>query len=240
MNDEVKKQVPPYTTYTQFFNLIIDLREHGIPEHVTRSVAKGSNSAKSMMLAALKSMKLITEHGEPTEELRRIVEDEEGYVANLQKTMFDTYPFLFDGSIDLANTTTEKVEEKFRGAGASGSTITKCVAFFLAAAKDAEIPVSPRVKAPSPSRGSSPARRKAANGRKKPENEEPPADNGNEPDIRDQDYAPEGMERITVPLRNMVDGVIFFPEGLSPDEARRAVRAAVFNLKHYYELDEED
>ena len=55
-----------------------------------------------------------------------------------------------------------------------------------------------------------------------------------------EEELPEGMERITVPLRGKEDGIIFFPAELEKEEAKRAVKAAVFILNSYYELDDED
>mgnify|MGYP000462874493 CR=1 FL=1 len=55
----------------------------------------------------------------------------------------------------------EKVVEKFRAAGASGSTVTKCMAFLLAACEDASIEVSKYVKAPAPARSTSNGKKKS-------------------------------------------------------------------------------
>jgi hypothetical protein len=148
MNKEAKKATPAYTTYTAFTNLIKDLRENDIPSHVSRSVVKGSNSGKAMMMASLKYLGLINKDETPTNTLVQLVENEENYSKLLKQLLLDKYSFLFDDSIDIKTTTTERVAEKFQLAGASGSTVSKCMAFFLTAAKAAGIEVSPRVKAP--------------------------------------------------------------------------------------------
>lgn len=232
MGDEARQTTPPYTTYKSFINLINDLREGGIPTHITQSVVKGSNSGKAMMTASLKAMGLIEEDRTPTKKLKQLVDSEGDQQEILRRIVEDTYPFLFDGTVDLGNTTTEIVAKKFQDAGAGGSTISKCMAFFLAAAKDAGIKVSDRVKSPAPAR----------NGAKKPkkskETSAPSPDAPREPNPNVEEI-PEGMERITVPLRNMEDGIIYFPAELTRDEAEKAVKAAVFILRNYYDLEDD-
>lgn len=230
MNGSAKKVVPAYTTYKSFVNLINDLKENDIPPHVTRSVVKGSNSAKAMMTASLKALDLINEDTVPTDKLSMLVNAGEDYSTTLNLVIQEAYPFLFDGTIDLSNTTTEKVAEKFKEAGATGSTITKCMSFFLSAAKDAEIEVHPRVRAPAIDR-SKQTRRKSK--QKDQQEEILPLDPGTSDGI---DL--EGMEKIIITLRGMDDGFICLPEGLEGEEAKRVLKAVVFNLKHYYEVEE--
>lgn len=229
MSESTKTMTPPYTTYTSFDNLIKDLRENGVPEHITRSVVKGSNSGKAMMTASLKALRLIDDSMSPSEDLKQLVESEENYSKNLKKILERSYDFLFDGSIDIHNTTTEKIVEKFREAGASGSTVSKCISFFLGAAKAAEINVSARVKSPAPDR--KPTKPKKAKGK-----DGGSANDDQTPKKTEKALHPE-MEKITVPLRGMDDGVIYFPKGLDADDAKRAVKMAVFILNNFYGLD---
>lgn len=231
MNTETKKTIPAYTTYTAFTNLISDLRENNIPSHVTRSVIKGSNSGKAMMMASLKYLDLINKDSIPTDTLVQLVENDDNYSINLKQLLLAKYPFLFDETIDIKTTTTEKVAEKFQQAGAQGSTVSKCMAFFLGAAKAAELEVSPRVKAPKIV--GSAKRRKKLTVKKR---------NINQPEDLipvDDDLIPEGMERITVPLRGMEDGVIFFPDDLDEDSAKRAITMTTFILNQFYGVEDE-
>lgn len=175
MADPAKKTVPPYSTYKSFTNFISGLREHGCPSHITRSLLPGSNSGKAAMGATLRSLDLINSKDEPTEKLKQLVNSEDNYNALLKDILYASYPFLSDGSLDLANTATEKVVEKFKDLGAGGSTISKCMAFFLAAAKDAGIEVSKYVKAPAPDR-TGPTRK----GKQRSKSEKPPLDPGHD------------------------------------------------------------
>ncbi|MFK5948979.1 MAG: DUF5343 domain-containing protein [Methylococcales bacterium] len=235
MAEENKQQTPPYTTYKSFTNLIIDFREEGTPDHVTRSVVKGSNSGKAMMSATLKYLKLVDSESVPTESFKQLIDSVDNYKELLSSLLHSSYPFLFDGSIDLSNTTTEKVADKFKLAGARGSTISKCMVFFLAAAKDAEINISSRVKAQAPARSNNGSKKQK--NKSSQDNDTSDANSGDKPGSGADIH--EGMEQITVPLRDMNDGVIYFPPNLETAEARKAVKMAIFILNNFYELEEE-
>mgnify|MGYP003700791891 CR=1 FL=1 len=232
MEEQTKSHTPPYTTYQSFRNLMDDLREEGLPSHITRSVVKGSNSAKSTMTASLKALGLIKEDTTPTRDLEELTNPQTNFPVVLERIIRQNYPFLFDGSIDLSNTTTEIITKKFQDEGAGGSTVSKCIAFFLAAAKEAEIDVSSRVKAParqSTPRKKKPAKQRDASSTQERSNVPPPPPNA----------APDDMDEITIPLRELKDGRIYFPKGLSQEEAKRVVKAAVFILNNYYGLDDD-
>jgi hypothetical protein len=232
MNTETKKATPAYTTYTAFTNLINDLRENGMPSHITRSVVNGSNSGKATMIASLRYLGLIDKSHASTDRMTQLVENQEDYSRNLNELLLEKYPFLFDDSIDIKNTTTEKVSEKFKEAGASGSTVSKCMAFFLQAAKAADIEVSSRVTAPKVA--STPRMRRTKWPKKASQQRENTQALGH-----DDDAIPDGMERITVPLRGMEDGILYFPEDMDADDARRAIRMTTFILNQYYGIEDE-
>jgi hypothetical protein len=226
-----KAATPAYTTAASFNNLINDLRETGIPTHISRSVMKGSNSGKATMASSLKALGLINEDTTPTDKLVKLVKEPANYKANLGIVIRAAYPFLFDGSIDLANTTSEKVAEKFKGAGASGSTVSKGVAFFLAIAKDAAVEVSARVKAPTPIRtanGSKPKLRKT----------DDESDDG-EDDPAEIENTHEGMIKIPIPLHGLGDGAIYLPDRMTKKQWEYAKKMAKFILENY-QLNEED
>lgn len=231
-NTEQRKATPPYATYKSFINLINDLRENGIPDHITRSVLNGSNSAKAMMSSTLRYLDLIDEENSSTTKFMQLINNENEYKINLNKLLTTHYAFLFNGSINLANTTTEIVQRKFQDQGASGSTVSKCIAFFLAAASDADIVVSDRVKTPTPIRSTKP--------KKKPP-VIPPAENsrlGGRTVSAEQEI-PEGMERITIPLRDFEDGIIYLPANLEDNDAKRAIKMVKFILEEYYNFNDD-
>lgn len=233
MSTEPKRSIPPYTTHLSFINLINDLRDGGIPAEISRSVIKGSNSGKATMSASLKSMGLIDDKSKPTELLTTLVKEKDSYKANLNLLMKATYSFLLDGNLDLANATTEMVAQKFKDAGASGSTISKGMGLFLALAKDAGIEVSSRVKAPAPDRNGSRAKVKknAASDSSVDDGEDDGDKQGRQ---TPSDKTPEGMIRIPIPLHGMEDGAILLPNGLNKMQWAYAKKMAAFILDNYH------
>ncbi len=107
-----------------------------------------SGALQSQLTTTLRYLGLIKTTGQPSDLLARLVNSEGPERAKVMREIVTTsYPFLFD-SFDLKNATPRMLEEQFIDAGASGGTVDKCVLFFLAAAKEAEIEVSPHVKNP--------------------------------------------------------------------------------------------
>lgn len=135
--------VPPYLSFRTFTGFIDGLRR-GVPNRIDRSVMSSfSGSNQSQILATLRYLELISPKGVPTEKLSRLVESQDGnFRNNLRELLMRSYPFLFKG-FDLRRATIDELTERFEGAGATGDTIRKCISFFLAAAKHAELEVSP-------------------------------------------------------------------------------------------------
>lgn len=170
--EKVAKQgaiaVPPYLSYKTFVGFINSLKV-GIPTRIDRSVLSSmSGGVQAQLMAALRYLGLVSQHGVTTDRLAAFVNSEgaerERVFAALLK---EAYPFLFNG-FDLQRGTTGELEEVFRKVGASGDTIRKCVAFFLAAAKAASIPVSPHIKTAGISRGPGRSKKGTNGGSAKP------------------------------------------------------------------------
>ena len=141
------RPVPPYVSYRTFRTFVEGLRVT-MPGRIDRSVmGTMSGATSSQLLAALKYLRLINTDGTPTEKLVRIVNSTgtERQEA-LRHILTSAYSFLFDRKFDLQRSTTRQLEERFNSAGASGQTIRKCVAFFVAVANDADILLSPYIK----------------------------------------------------------------------------------------------
>ncbi|MYH27289.1 MAG: hypothetical protein F4137_00175 [Acidobacteria bacterium] len=155
---ERRKQVPPYLPYKTFSNTLAGWLV-ALPGRIDRSVLNSySGAMQSWVLAALRYFSLIDADGHPTERLQQLVSAEGEARQKLLKVLVDEgYPFLIGPGFDLSKGTAAQLDEKFRGAGANGDTVRRCVAFFMGLAKDAGIPLSPYLK---------PTRRKLTNGRK--------------------------------------------------------------------------
>lgn len=154
---------------------------------------------------------------------------ENDFGETLKGVLEASYDFLRDGSLDIANTTTEKVVEKFKALGAGGSTINKCMAFFLAAAQDADITVSQYVKTP-------PAAPKAIKKRpSRPAAAEVSLDDKDleEGGAQDLTRGLGGKERIVVSVHGMDEWEIFVPKGLSSAQWKHGLKMAKFILDNY-------
>jgi Family of unknown function (DUF5343) len=212
---EAKKPVPAYVPFKTFSNFTNGLRENGIPSRVDRSAMRGlSGGAQSAIKAAFEFLGLITSTEEPTEKLHQLVESsDKDRPAVLAKILREAYPFLFGGSIDLTRATTKQVEEVFRAQNISGSTVVKSMAFFLACAKEARLPVSPYIKTPSlPPRPAQPKRQASTAAESRNDSREYDEDSARNLDI------PEGMQRIELPLINKPNVILALPADFDSDD----------------------
>jgi len=226
MSETSKKTIPPYVTYKSFSNFINGLRENGAPVHITRSMLPGSNSGKAAMSASLSALALVNDKEEPTEDMKQLVDASKDYSTILRLVLKKSYPFLVDGSLGLGNTTTDKVVEKMRELGAGGSTITKCIAFLLAAAADAGIAVSRYVKTPAPPTSTKKRAKHVAR-------DEPGTEVETEEEVDEELESLVGKERIVVSVHGMDDWVIYVPEGLSDTQWKHGLKMAKFILDNY-------
>jgi len=149
-----KVLTPPVISHLSFTVFLNSLRDAGtVPTRIDKTLMpKASGSQQSGMLAALRFLGLIDEIGKPKEQFKPLVlATDEARKPLLEAIVRDSYAFLFnDPEFDLHHASSGEMTQKFRNLGNSGSTLTKTIAFFLAAAKEYGIPVSPHVKAPPP------------------------------------------------------------------------------------------
>lgn len=151
MVEKTEKQIlPPYIPYKTFNNFINGLRETGIPQQIDKSVLRSMSGAmQSATIAALKFLNLIDASAKPTQKMTQLVDASvENYSSTLKNILTESYDFLFEDNFNLEQATGTQVENKFKNSGVSGSTVTKCIAFFLTASKEAKIKVSGHVRPP--------------------------------------------------------------------------------------------
>lgn len=139
---------PPYLPYRTFRGYVEGLKEAGIPAKIDRSVLRNrSGTEQTMLLNALQYLGLITNDGTPTPALTQLVAaDGEEHQKVLRDLLTMRYMFLFADGFNLENATPAMVQDAFRNAGVTGDTIRKAMAFFLAAAQEAQIPLSSYLK----------------------------------------------------------------------------------------------
>lgn len=233
--EDKKTEAPPYPSYATFFNFIKGLRETGVPSRIDKGVlSKLSGSVQSALLSGLKWLDLIDEAAVPTAKLEALVSaDEKQYSQELRAVLEGAYGFLKDGSIDLRKGTGAQLEAKFREYGPTGSTVIKCMAFFIFAAKDAGIELGPYIKAPKATSGSATRKRnkKAAAQPTPAQPEEEEAEE--EEEARGIPSRLDGFVRIAVPLHGMPDGAVFLPDDMTPAQWAYALKITKFLIENY-------
>lgn len=145
---EKPTDTPAYVLWATLKNTTEKMaREGGVPSQVDRSYLSNlPGSTQSQLIASMKWLSLINGQMKPTPTLERIVEAEEADRKLAVKTMLEAkYP----GPMALeALATQQQLENAFRQMGVQGSTMRKAIAFYLGAAKYADIPVSQHFKTP--------------------------------------------------------------------------------------------
>ncbi len=180
---ENKTLAPPYIAFKTFTGFIEKIRV-GVPSRIDRSLMHTySGAVQSQLITTLKFLKLTSDAGIPTATLKKYVEaDGEEKKKALREIIESAYPFLFSDGINLTAITSNQLEEHFEEAGAGGGTTRKSIAFFIAAAKDAGIGLSPHIKVrKSPVRRSKPKSKKPASASKKQEYAEGPSQGSTPP-----------------------------------------------------------
>jgi hypothetical protein len=150
MNDKDEKIIPPYVSYKTLINFLDNLKSQAIPTRLDRSVKifqSMSGAVQGQLKLALTYLNLITENGDTTSALEKLVHSEGiQREQTLKDVLIPAYPFIFENGLELDRATHRQLEECFSSKGATGDTLRKCIAFFLNAAKDAGIKLSPHFK----------------------------------------------------------------------------------------------
>lgn len=141
------KSLPPYVPYKTFKNFLEGVRV-AMPARIDRSIMGSlSGAIQSQLISALKYLKLIGPTDAPTDKLARLVNSEGAEHQKVLRDIVHTgYSFIFHDGFELARATPRQIEEQFGNVGATGDTVRKCIAFFIAISKEAGIPLSPHIK----------------------------------------------------------------------------------------------
>jgi hypothetical protein len=154
---------PPYTAFSSFKTALSVFKAVIVPDRVDRSVwgNKFSGSVVTQMIAAFRFLGLINAEGVPTARLRALVAayGTEAWSGELRKMIEGAYaPLIKD---DLEKVSSTQFNERFRQSyKAEGDTARKCMSFFLQAAREAGIALSPFLLAGSKPRAAFGAKRK--------------------------------------------------------------------------------
>ena len=165
---EKSKVSPPYTSFQSFKTLLGNLKEHGVPSRIDRSVLTNfSGAVGSQLITAFRFLKLINADNQPSEKLHGLVEalDTPSFKGELEGVIRNAYGPIF--SIDLETATPGLFGEHFKKTfGGADAVISKCMTFFLNAAQEADILVSPRILSKTKPRAKTTKRKKPKTGSK--------------------------------------------------------------------------
>jgi hypothetical protein len=190
-----KGLTPAYSSQKSLASFFNARRDDGhVTDVVDRSLMRNfAGSTATELLATLKFLKMINENGVPTQIYKDyVIADDDKRKILMQQILRDSYSFIFnDSSFDVERATADQVAQRFRAQNVSGSTLSRAVAFFLSAAKDAGIKVSPHIKAPP----------MVKNGGQKSKKEATPtqAAKTNRANL-DEEKLPPGMEVLEIPI----------------------------------------
>lgn len=208
-----KAATPAYGSFKSLTTFFDARRDDGhITTVVDRSLMSNFNgSTANELLATLKFLRMISESGKPLESYEKYVAASDAERKTmLAEILRDAYPFVFaNKEFNVERETSARMAELFRQQGISGSTLSRAVSFFLAAAKEAGIKVSANIKAPTIQRT---ARTKKSAGVQASAT----TDDGDGDD--DDELPPEGYQSFEIPIPIARKVKILIPEDWSPDD----------------------
>jgi hypothetical protein len=143
---------PTYMSWATFQNIMDGFKGTGIPEQIDRSVLSSrSGGDQAQFLRTAKSFGLIDEDGVPTDRMKTYVLHEDRRPELLRTMLKENYADV----IALGTSATpQMLTDEFRKMGMDGAdTIRKAIAFYINAAKLAEIPLSPHFQTTRPGAG---------------------------------------------------------------------------------------
>jgi len=158
------RRTPPYIAFSTLKTLFDEFKKHGVPGRIDRSVlTRFSGGVGGQLVAALRFLELIDEASIPTQALRDLCAayQTDQWVAALRSMLKRAYSPVFNVQLETASPS--QFLEVFRKAfPAPDETFRKCVTFFLNAAREAEVSISPFIlKGAKPRRGPPKKPRKA-------------------------------------------------------------------------------
>lgn len=165
---------PPYVAYKTLSNFL-DRFKQGLPGRIDRGLMGSmSGAAQSQVTTALKYLGMISENHIPNPIMKRYVSGEEAdRKAALREMLEKSYPFIFNGDFDVSTATAHMLRDAFAtNTAATGETVSRCIAFFKDAARDADFEVSPYILQKSPRSSSGGVKRRSVTRRPQRDPEE--------------------------------------------------------------------
>lgn len=140
-------RTPPYHGFSALSMFIRDLKAHGVPPRIDQgTMGAVPRTVRGQLMTGIRFLGLTTGTNEPTPLLRELVAayETDRWVPTLGRMLRESYGDLF--KVDLATVTPVHLLDEFKQYGdASEEVRRKCLTFFLAAAKEANIPMGVRL-----------------------------------------------------------------------------------------------
>lgn len=140
-----KHPTPPYVSFGVFLEALDKLCANGLPNRIDHSLWPSiSPLVRGQLVTAFRFLRLIDGQGHPQQSLQTLLTpDDQAKKEALAQILRDAYPDIF--KLSLERTTPKQLEEAFSSYPIRGSTLRRAIAFFLAAARYADIPLAPHL-----------------------------------------------------------------------------------------------
>lgn len=146
-SEALKGPAPPYTSYMTVRNILKDMKQHGLPTRIDRSVFPNlAGGTVGQVLPAFKFLGLTDNDGHPTERMRALVSafDTDQWASVLEEVVRTAYAPVF--TINLEAASPGQFLEVFRKSYPGTEDVSrKSQTFFLNAAREAQIKISPYI-----------------------------------------------------------------------------------------------
>jgi hypothetical protein len=139
-------RAPPYHAYAALSTFVRDLNVNGIPPRIDRGAMAGiADSVRPQLMTGIRFLNLITPKDEATPLLRELVSayGTPHWPPVLGKVLHQAYGGIFQ--LDLMTVTPDHLLDAFKPLASSEEVRRKCYSFFLAAAREADIPMGGRL-----------------------------------------------------------------------------------------------
>jgi hypothetical protein len=146
---EDSRPVPPYAPFATLLHQLERMERDGVPSRIDKTYLIGmAGGTQNQLKHAMRSLGLISEHGEASQLLIDLAKKPEERPQLLARILRERYPSLVGLSQDA---TRGQLDEVLAEYGLNGVTARKAATFFVTAATYAGIPLSPHIK---PAKGS--------------------------------------------------------------------------------------
>ncbi len=227
--DTPKNAPAAYLPFKTFLGAIEAL-EHGIPKQIDRTIWRSqSGVVQSQIMMALRFFGFVNDGDAPTPALQRFVENKERRPEMMASLLRHSYRAIIEH--DLTKMSPKMLNDAMEQYNVSGDTKRKAVAFFLRAARFADMPMHPLLSGQM--RNSSSTRKKKAQTMKRPTVADPEARYVVTPNGSDSGV----LARNTRSIQLSSDGTVTLSLSYDPfaisEEDRKFVFELVDKLKAY-------